>query len=588
MYKLFKLNSRLSYKFGQIFLTLFFFILFNIQAEAQKEQAYNFEYLNELSNANPQYAGQICDSLLRIRKFSNKDLGIIDRIKGKSLYFSGKFEEAGKYFTASIRKLSATTPNTDLGLTLIEQAKLFRKLKMFPQAIKVYNSAYKIFASLNDKNNLATVLNEWGVVYELMEDYPKAIDYYKNSLKLKQELHDSVGIAYSNGFLSYVTLLKGDYKSAEAYGIKSFKLFQLLNNQVNKALQSSDLALVYEKMGNFSKAIQYLQYSDSIAEAMNYPDLRSGNYDRLALIYASQKQFEKAYAFRLKFEAIKDSLFTANSQKAIAELNIQYQTSEKDRKLLLQKSKLDNQRFLLLLVLILLLMGAGLLIYILRNKKQKELQLKKDAAYQQQILQMEARNSLQQDRLRISRDLHDNIGSYLTYIKSTIEDIEPQEIQNKEQLPLLKGLVSDTIAELRRTVWLINKPSINLEEWVIRLKEHFKNINQLEINSSIENSGTMLSAQQATTLFRIVQEAINNALKYAQCSRLTIQLEEDSTSIFLFVKDNGCGFNLQSVNRGYGLENMKQRASEINGLFSIDSSPGKGTEIKLKVNLQHP
>jgi len=562
------------------------FLLFMIgtgKIKGQKIETRFLRHIIELSNADPVQAGQICDSLLKSEKVSAAQIGIIERIKGKSLYFSGKYEDAGKYFVSSIKNLETGQQYQELGLTLIEQAKLFRKLKMFTQAIEIYSKAYQIFKSLNDKNNLGTVLNEWGVVYEMMENYDKAIEYYHSSLKIKLELNDSVGIAYSNGFLSYVYLLKNEFQPAEEYGLESFQRFQQLNNPVNKALQSSDLALVYEKMGNFSKAIEYLQYSDSIAEVMNYPDLRSGNYERLANIYAANRQFEKAYIYLLKFKSVRDSLFTASSQKAIAELNVQYKTSEKDRNLLIQKNKLEKQDFLLIIVLLILVLVIGLVAYILRNKRLKEKQLKLDAAHQKQILQMEAQNSIQQDRLRISRDLHDNIGSYLTYIKSTIDDLQPSSEFPRDQLPLLKDLVSDTISELRRTVWLINKPSIPLEEWVIHLKEHFKNFPQVGIKSENINPDISFSALKATGIFRIVQEAVNNALKYAHCNKIDVNIKGNTTGLALSIRDNGRGFDPGTVARGFGLNNMQQRANEIYGQLKIDSTPGKGTDITLSI-----
>ncbi len=507
------------------------------------------------------------------------------RIKGQAFYISGKLKEAGIAFTNSIKILEAGNNKKEVGLTLIELAKLYRKLKMFQQAISTYQLAHSTFEKIDDKNNLATVLNEWGVVYEMMEDYPKAIDYYNQSLTIKQELNDSIGIAYSYSFLSYAYLLSNNFKLAEDYGVRSFHLFASLNDQISIALQSSDFALIYEKKGDYAQAIYYLKYSDSIAEKMNYADLRSGNYGRLANIYASLGKFDKAYSYRLKHASIKDSLFSVASQKAIAELNVQYQTAEKDNNLLLQQNRINNQRYLLVLSFLLLVIVSSLVAYIYRNKKQNEKQLQQEAAYQQELLKMEALNSMQQDRLRISRDLHDNIGAYLTYIKTNIEELNVHPVDNKQQLEALQELTSETISELRRTVWLINKPSVTIEEWIIRLKEHYKKIEQIVININITNTSKTLTALLATSLYRIIQEAVNNAIKYSGCTNIQIDINSFDEILTLSVIDNGIGFDENEIKLGFGLNNMKQRAEEIGSKLEIESSRGKGTIISLRTNI---
>lgn len=566
-----------------IFISLLLLGIGSIHAQLSKDSL--ILQASKLLRSTPAKSLYLIDSLTIAGHLTSTQNGMSLRIRGQALYISGKLKEAAVAFAESIKVLEAGNDKKEVGLTLIELAKLYRKLKMFQQAISTYQQAQRIFEEIDDKNNLATVLNEWGVVYEMMEDYLKAIDYYNQSLTIKQELNDSIGIAYSYSFLSYVYLLSNNFKLAEEYGVKSFHLFTSINDPISIALQSSDFALVYEKKGDYAQAIYYLEYSDSIAERMNYADLRSGNYERLANIYASLGKYNKAYAYRLKYADIKDSLFTSASQKAIAELNVQYQTAEKDNNLLLQQNRINNQRYLLVLSFLLLVIVSSLVAYIYRNKKQHEKQLQQEAAYQQELLKMEALNSMQQDRLRISRDLHDNIGAYLTYIKTNIEELSRYPVDNKQQFETLQELTSETISELRRTVWLINKPSVTIEEWIIRLKEHYKKIEQIAININISNTSKTLSALLATALYRIIQEAVTNAIKYSGCTGIRIDINSNEETLLFSVTDNGIGFDENEIKPGFGLNNMKQRAEEIGSKLKIESTPGKGTAISLQIKV---
>lgn len=559
-------------------LFVFFLLCFLHLASQNNDSA--IERLSHLVRSDSDSAIIVTEALLQ-GNLKNIQKGIVFRIRGQAFYISGKFEKAGENFIESMKYLNEPNSGIEKGLTLIEQAKLFRKLKMFNDAISTYESAYNIFLSKNDKNNLATVLNEWGVVYEMMGDYNKAIDHYTRSLNLKTELNDSIGIAYSYSFLSNVYFLADDLKTAEKFGYKSFLLFKELKDPIGIAFQSSDFAMIFEKQKKYEAAIKYLQLSDSLAEALNYPDLKAHNYKRIADIYANQNDYKKAFFYRLKYGDLKDSIFSTASQKAIAELNVQYKTAEKDRNILLQKNDLSKQRLYLTVVLALLIITSVLIIFVYRNKRIKERSLKKEAELQAELLKMEAENSLQQDRLRISRDLHDNIGSYLTYLKFNIEEIG----MNNEKINSLNEITSETISELRRTVWLINKPEVSVEEWVVKLKDHYRKLDIILVKYHLLDPGQNISAVVATAVFRVVQEAVNNALKHSGADAIIISIKNDDKYLKIEIADNGKGFTINDVNPGNGLGNMKQRLDEINGNLEFTSELNSGTRIKLNISL---
>lgn len=195
---------------------------------------------------------------------------------------------------------------------------------------------------------------------------------------------------------------------------------------------------------------------------------------------------------------------------------------------------------------------------------------------QTKLLRLEAQNALQHDRLRISRDLHDNIGANLTFIHTTVEDMAPEDGQWED----VKSLVNDTITELRRTVWLINKPAVKLDEWLVKLREYYRKVEKVQVSiEDIDSVERILSSKQATALFRIVQEAVNNSMKYAEATQITVTVRSNASGIHICVEDNGKGFDIQSISRGFGLNNMQQHAAEIAGKIQIDSVAGRGTRI---------
>jgi signal transduction histidine kinase len=522
----------------------------------------------------------ICDSLLENHPNTSIQKGILYRIKGMAFYFSGEYEKAGKQFVYSVNSFGSKS-RKELGITYIEQAKLYRKLNMHTEAIDIYQKAFSIFQKLNDPLNKATVLNEWGVVYENQGLYSKAIDFYTRSLKLKSMLHDTIGMAFSNGFISMAFLLNKQLEKAEKYGVLALDLFFKTKNDVYIALQSVDLSGVYLAKKDYAKSIRCLNFSDSVANVHNYPDLKLIVAKKKAELYAAQSNFKAAYNAFQVYSILDDSLFKVKSHRNIAELYVQYKTAEKDRNLLMQKNTLNHQKFLLTLILSLLVIIIGLTVIVARNHKIKEKQLHQEAAHQKLILHMEAEKNIQQDRLRISRDLHDNIGSYLTFIKMNVEEFAEEPNENKEKLIAFKQLTTEAITELRRTVWLINKPSVNIEEWMIKLREYYKIYPLVRIEDNVQNKNRNLSALQATMLYRIIQEAVNNAIKYAQANAIVVRFEEGENGLKVWVKDDGIGFDIEKITPGFGIENMIHRAKEIKGVLEINSQKDIGTTLIL-------
>ena len=268
--------------------------------------------------------------------------------------------------------------------------------------------------------------------------------------------------------------------------------------------------------------------------------------------------------------------------EAIDELTVRYETEKKEQEiaLLTQRNKIQQlgigQRNLFLFIAILLVLGTLITLWqFYRTKKVKEEQLRREAALQVKLLQLEARNTLQNDRLRISRDLHDNIGANLTFIQTSIDESTPENFEWQD----VKDLVDGTIKELRRTVWLINKPSVRLDEWLVKLREYYRTVKKVTIETDVENEALVLSSKQATLVSRIIQEAVNNSLKHSEANSIIIAIRSDKADMEISIADNGTGFEKLSVLPGFGLGNMQQNAVELNGNLVIESSPDNGTRI---------
>ncbi len=223
---------------------------------------------------------------------------------------------------------------------------------------------------------------------------------------------------------------------------------------------------------------------------------------------------------------------------------------------------------------------------------ESQLRLQEENLLKDEIAQINIQNKLHQERLHISNDLHDNIGSQLTYIISSVDNMNHKftELDDK-----LKNKLSDitlftktTITQLRDTIWALNKDEISFEDLKARLFNYIENAKLAQQQTAFTFNGEMktnfqLNSIQGVSIYRIVQEAINNSMKYAAATNVSLNITEQKEDLILSIKDDGIGFNIAEIDMGNGLENMRNRASSIGASIDIKSSSNKGTEIVLEI-----
>ncbi|RYE42291.1 MAG: hypothetical protein EOP48_23470 [Sphingobacteriales bacterium] len=215
--------------------------------------------------------------------------------------------------------------------------------------------------------------------------------------------------------------------------------------------------------------------------------------------------------------------------------------------------------------------------------------------FRRKMRAFELQQKLQSERERISRDLHDNVGTQLSLISKNIEGIlhpfgDLNELDRKRNLTNISLTSKEVIATLRETIWALSKEEITFQEFSDNLMDYthkqIKNFSSLSLNFiEAENSSAIkLNATEAINLFRICQEAIANAIKYAEASNLLVELKIVENKYQITIKDDGQGFDTSQleVSSSYGLGNMEFRASEISCIFTLQTVPGKFTSILIK------
>jgi signal transduction histidine kinase len=198
----------------------------------------------------------------------------------------------------------------------------------------------------------------------------------------------------------------------------------------------------------------------------------------------------------------------------------------------------------------------------------------------------EIEQTIYKERERISRDLHDRLGAYAAAIKNNVVRIEKSDRIVKDQLAQLKENAEEMVMALRETIWALQLPGVSM----INLSDRFKSlvnriaINYPDIDISFKEEILIdkeLSPNEGIQLIRIMQEALTNALKHANATTIVIRIVSEN-GVEITISDNGRGFDSENIEKGQGLENMRQRAHEAGFNYTI-SSDDSGTRVSVSM-----
>lgn len=255
-------------------------------------------------------------------------------------------------------------------------------------------------------------------------------------------------------------------------------------------------------------------------------------------VFNYKKNADSSILYFNKFNLLKEKLQKNSILKSTAELETKYQTSKKEQLIQKQQTDAKQQNLYFVIVSLIGLLAIVLGYFFYKQQKTKNEQQKQESALKETLLKIEAENQLQVQRLGISKELHDNIGSQLTFVISSIDTLKQNYPSTNDkidsQLENINAFTKNTITELRDTVWVMNTKDINgdalkerLQDNMERAKITYENINfKIDIDTfSIDNS------VMALNLFRTIQEAINNALKYANATEIAIAIHKKDNQI---------------------------------------------------------
>lgn len=505
-----------------------------------------------------------------------------------ALYFHGDYDENMVYATRSIRLFEK---NGDWENVAKEYSELGYRLKAtnMKDAEVYLQKAMRIAEQGNYNKPLLSIYNQYGEVKMLKKQDDSAMYYFFKGLEVKRRVNDSVGIPYSLNNIGEAYVRQGKFGLARTYFDEAMKYRIALKDHYGIADNYAYNGDMYFAMKNLPLAVENYEKSIALAEQYEITNLLRHNYDRIAQVYEVREDFMNALKYYKKYQALKDSLINKEVYDKMAELQMKFDTEAKEKQILEQQA-VERTRNNTIRILAILVVSLALIIFLVyRSLKLQGQKRSKEYELQAAIEKIENQNRLHEQRLSISRDLHDNIGAQLTFIISSVETlksgfrIEDESINHK--LSSIRDFAKDTITELRDTIWAMNSNEIGFEEMSSRMMNFVKKAQKSHEHTNIrfqidaELRELKFASSTGMNIYRIIQEAVNNALKHSEAHDISIRMKNAGTTIEIAVTDNGKGFDKHEVVWGSGLRNIKKRVAEIGNNFRISSEKRTGTEV---------
>ncbi len=553
---------------------------------------------------------------------------------GKYYYSQNDLAKSEGYFMESLKAAKElkngtleANSNNNLGLIATAQGD-------YSKAASYFLSAIVLFDSLNYKQGLAVAASNLSGVYYLLSETEKALDFVNLSVNIKIQSDDSLSLVSEYLLLGDIYFEMMKYDSSKYFYNKCIELSEYVSDHVNagKAYNSIGVIAMYEKkveksLDYFRKALYYsrlrndiqnissvynnlgilnfrvekldeaLTYFDSslsISEQYGLKEEMKDAYRHIADVYSKKENYKDAYLNLQQYYDLHNEWLTEKGNVAgIEALFIKLKQENRILNLEKEQEKRKSQIILLVAIIFIMLLTAllGFRIYRISQKSKNS---RKIAGLERERFKA-AIEAQENERKRIAGDLHDSVGQMLSLTKlhlSGLMDIPGTFApEHEETISASARIIDEACQEVRNISHnLMPGPLIRLG-LTAAVKELVRKINLSEkIKASFVNNlnSDRLDENLEISLYRIVQEILNNILKHANATKIGITLNRYKKEYLdLVVIDNGIGFDTELIktSSGIGWKNIYSRLAIINGTMNIRSGKNSGSHISIRILL---
>lgn len=539
---------------------------------------------------------KIADSGIALGKkhSANKEVGTLYQTAGAALTEKGDVKAAANYYHNAIKFHKAAKYDKGVAMTTTNLAGLYYLGMQYDVALQWYHKALALQGVQKDSNSMAITLTAIGQLYFETDKKDSSEFYTLKAYDILITRPLMVNTLYENVLSLYDFAYERDELDLASHWLDIAD--SLAISQKSAFRQSRVLAcrgLIAEKQGNMPLAISLTKQSLKAAEEEGHLQVLAGTYKTLYVMYYNARDYKNALDMHVKYKAIADSLYNNETAETINDLNLKYETAEKENKIIKQEKTIaqkENRLRVTTIIasaaIIIVLLMAVLFIQRRRAAGQKLLarQQEQDIALLNALVSGE-----EKERTRVARELHDGLGGILAAAQMHLSTLEPNSVNDGEKLNQSARLISSAAEETRRIAHNM------LPEILLRLglnealKEYSRTITEsklLQVEYESIEMDIRLPSSSELAIYRVVQELVNNIIKHSGATHALIQLQRHNDILAITIEDNGRGFDEKSSSKdGLGLANIKSRLNSLNGSVNIKSDNERGTSVYIEIKL---
>ncbi len=522
---------------------------------------------------------------------------------GNVFYFKKQFDSAAYYYIRYLEVCSLIGDEAALGKGWVNLGIINYEAGDSKKSKEYLLKSLEINQRLNNLKLVSLAYVRLGFIAEDEQSLDDAKAYYNAGLKIYEQLSNLSGMTNCLNALGNLYFIEKDYRKALNYYSRAHENYQQMGIVDGMVTSYKNMAKIYEEFGQFDRAISMYDSCYSMSREYGLTDRLKELYDNYRFIYARIGNFKKAYDYAILYYQFKDSILDLEKSKTIAELQLQYEDEKKRTQILtLEKDGLEKdiaiakrtrQRNGYLFG------GSGaVLLFIFAFSFIQQRNRKNRIITEQKILQLEEDKKLlaarsivegqEEERKRIATELHDGLGVILSSVKMHFSSLQVNSEKEKTIISTAGKLLEQATTDVRRISHNMMPGLLTrfgLFEAVEDLLEQVDELEGMEVDYQFKGVEARLEENTEIMLYRVIQEMINNTLKYAQANRIRLMIQLTNSNFSLEYSDNGKGFNIRetSMTKTLGLKNIDSRVKYLGGKLTIQTALGQGVAYTIYI-----
>lgn len=514
---------------------------------------------------------------------------------GITYFDQGSYDKALENYLAALKIGEGIGDKKVIASAYINMGNVYSSQGRYDKALENYRSSLKIQEEIGDKVKIALSFNNIGCAYEDKGNNDKALENYFSSLKISKEIGNKRWIAGSYQNIGGIYQKQGRYDEALENYLASLKISEEIGDKARISSVDISIGQVYTDKLNYNAAFVWFQKGQLLAKEIGSLWFLQDAYKGLSEVSEKMSDYRNAYDYQKLYSKFKDSIFNEKSNKQTAEMQTKYETEkkEKENKLLvqqnmLQEAKIERRTLILVLLLGLFLFAIGIFAFIYTRYKLKQKELLELALNHQQKLRFKAIiDAEEKERKRVAQELHDGLGQLLSTAKLNVSALEDVLFSNETSVKNALSLIDNAIDEVR-TISHNMMPGalirLGLTSALRDLVRIINNSNKIKAELNVDYDERLNDVNEVA-IYRIIQESVNNMIKYSEASHIKIILRKNKADLFIEIKDNGIGFDTSLIETGSGMgwKNIYARTALLNGNIQVTSVASQGTSVNIGI-----